>query len=59
MIPLAPMKTMSMKYDVKLPDNTEKIMELNEEKLEIEKEEDLDSTFIGFEGHDFEKIIED
>lgn len=43
-------KTMPRKYDVKLLGDTEKIMELDEEKLEIEEEECPVSTFTGSEG---------
>lgn len=43
-------KTMPRKYDVKLLGNTEKIMELDEEKLEVEEEECPVSTFTGSEG---------
>lgn len=49
---------MPRKYDVKLLGNTEKFMELDEEKLEIEEEKHPVSTFTGSEGQASELITE-
>jgi hypothetical protein len=58
MLSLVARKTMPRKYDVKLLGNTEKLMELDEEKLEIEEEEHPVSTFTGSEGQACELITE-
>lgn len=51
-------KAMPRKYDLKLLGDTEKFMELDEEKLEIEEEEHPVSTFTDSEGQACERIIE-